>query len=323
MIALWLVTGFLGSGKTTLLREVLVSSGRETGVIVNEVGAIGIDQLLLEEVVPGTVLLPNGCLCCTASAGLVESLENLIGLSEVDGAQPLQRIIIETTGLADPRPVVASLIQFSQQRDLTVFNGVITVVDCVNADAQRVAQPEWVPQIMAADALLLSKTDQVNSEEAAALASLLQTLNPLARVFDKSMPQLASKLFQTHASFADPRSSPGASLVYRGEAPHAKVKTYAVSVEEPIDWMRFSIWLMLALRRHGDKLLRVKAVIWQLEDEAPVLLQAVQHLVYPPVHLEKLRGSKKVSSIVLISRGIESEHVLQSLYSFLGITHRG
>jgi len=320
MIDIFVLTGFLGSGKTTLLREVLSEGDRGTGLIVNEFGEIGVDHLLLNEVSPGTVVLPNGCLCCAVNQEFIASVRSMIAASRDPNSPTLRRIVIETTGLADPRPVISSLMALANEEDIN-FAGLVTVVDAINAFSQRTQQPEWLPQVIAANLLIISKSDLIDVAQLVELKKILYKLNPLAQVLDKNAGAVGMSMFEALPRGADaPVSERRFNLLQPASQVHEGVETLSITHDGTLSWMRLSMWLMLLLRRHGDKILRFKAVLWDEEDPEPFIVHAVQHLVYAPTHLKAWQGTSRRSTLVLIVRGIDIGEIHRSLRVFVGIS---
>ncbi|MDH6147199.1 MULTISPECIES: CobW family GTP-binding protein [Paraburkholderia] len=178
-----LVTGFLGSGKSTLLADVLHGdAAKDTAVLINEFGEVGLDHLLVGEVDARTVLLDNGCVCCSIRGELKEALATLFSQRARGDLPPFSRVVLETTGLATPAPIVATLLADPVIRSHYALNATVTVVDALNAAQQRARHPEWLAQVSAADRLLISKSDLVDPTDIAALARTLAALNPVAEV---------------------------------------------------------------------------------------------------------------------------------------------
>ena len=178
-----LVTGFLGSGKSTLLADVLHGdAAKDTAILINEFGEVGLDHLLVGEVDARTVLLDNGCVCCSIRGELKEALVTLFSQRARGDLPPFSRVVLETTGLATPAPIVATLLADPVIRSHYALNATVTVVDALNAAQQRARHPEWLAQVSAADRLLISKSDLVDPTDIAALTRTLAALNPAAEV---------------------------------------------------------------------------------------------------------------------------------------------
>jgi G3E family GTPase len=217
-----LVTGFLGSGKSTLLADVLHGdAAKGTAVLVNEFGEVGLDHLLVREVDARTVLLDNGCVCCSIRGELKEALAALFSQRTRGDLPPFSRVVLETTGLATPAPIVATLLADPMIRSHYALNATVTVVDALNAVQQRARHPEWLAQVSAADRLLISKSDLVDPATIAALAHTLAALNPAAEVMIRAgAAEKGDILFAPAATLTDlmRRLGSGQWVVERGEA---------------------------------------------------------------------------------------------------------
>ncbi|MFL9911401.1 CobW family GTP-binding protein [Paraburkholderia sp. RL17-337-BIB-A] len=192
-----LVTGFLGSGKSTLLADVLHGdAAKDTAVLINEFGEVGLDHLLVGEVDARTVLLDNGCVCCSIRGELKEALATLFSQRARGDLPPFSRVVLETTGLATPAPIIATLLADPGTRSHYALNATVTVVDALHAVQQRARHPEWLAQVIAADRILISKSDLVDPANIAALVRTLATLNPAAEVLVRaSEAEMADVLF--------------------------------------------------------------------------------------------------------------------------------
>jgi G3E family GTPase len=313
-IDIYLVTGFLGSGKTSLLRSILSEGNTDTALIVNEFGEVGIDHLLLQSVAEDTVLLPNGCLCCTSNGELSEAINRLISTSRVVGSLPLKRIVIETTGLSNPEPVIASILQSSKTLD-TRLAGVITVVDLIHAESQRINNAEWVGQVAAADIIVLSKADLALNNEKDTVLSHVLALNPGVTVHMNSDKETIRHLFEKHA----PRAFRMIKLSTTAGLHQAKIDSMSLTTDQPLDWLRFSTWLMLMTRKHGPKILRMKAIFQDTSTGHTVVVHGVQSQVYPPELISSMNDSCPTSQVVLIVRDLDPERIKASLRAFLGL----
>lgn len=177
------LTGFLGSGKTTLLQRVLANEDMgQTALLINEFGEVGIDNLLVQEIAPNTILLPSGCVCCSVRRDLKQALIDLHGKRNRGEIPAFRRVLLETTGLADPAPILSTLQRDPQLRGRYHLGLLVTVVDAQHASLQERLHPEWIGQVTAADRLLVSKADLVTPESLDKVFAHLKTLNPTASV---------------------------------------------------------------------------------------------------------------------------------------------
>jgi G3E family GTPase len=310
------VTGFLGSGKTTLLGRVLSEpSMSNTAVLVNEFGEVGLDHHLLRRVDERAVLLGNGCVCCTTREDLVEALMELLDLDQRGDIPRLDRVVVETTGLADPAPILHTIFVDPVLQHHFSVDLVLTTVDAVNGDLHLDRNPESVKQIAAADKVIVTKTDVAEPESVQNLLSRLRAINPSARVFEAAFGETnVDELFRpvgagTHA-VAD---------VFAVE-PHDVGETHSVSLtfDGSVDWTAFGIWLSMLLHARGEDVLRVKGLL-DVGEAGPVVVNGVQHTIHPPEHLERWPDEDHTSRIVFITKGIRPEELLGSLEAFRGL----
>jgi G3E family GTPase len=299
-----LVTGFLGSGKTTLLSRLLAHPDMgETAVIVNELGEVGIDHHLLRRVDERTVLLPSGCVCCALRGDLAEELRDLVARRDAGEIPAFGRVVVETTGLANPAPIVSTLLSEPLVKHHYRLEGVITTID-----AQHVLRHhESVTQAAAADRLVVTKTDVADPT---AVTARLRRLNPAAPILEAVYGHVApSALFG--GGERDPRD-----FVYDDSPEHAhEVRALCVTLDEPLDWTAFGIWLTMLLQARGEDVLRVKGLL-DVGTEGPLVLNGVQHVVHPPEHLPAWPDEDRRSRIVFIGRGLEPQALEDSLAAF-------
>jgi G3E family GTPase len=298
-----LLTGFLGSGKTTLLSRLLAHPAMgETAVIVNELGEVAIDHHLLRRVDERTVLLKSGCVCCSLRGDLADELRDLLGRRDRGEVPPFRRVVVETTGLADPAPILYTLLSEPVVKHHFRLERVIATVDAVNG----LLEPESVRQVAAADTVVVTKTDL---DGAGDVRPALERLNPTASVFEVSFGDVEpATLFATPGT--DLRSVPASS------APdHSDVQACVLFLDEELDWGAFGIWLTMLLQSRGEDVLRVKGLL-NVGGPGPLLLNGVQHVVHPPEHLDAWPDEDHRSRIVFIGRGIDPDALLASLSAF-------
>ena len=298
-----LVTGFLGSGKTTLIGSLLTHPGMgETAVIVNELGEIGIDHHLLRRVDERTVLLRSGCLCCTLRGDLADELRDLLGRRERGEIPPFRRVVVETTGLADPAPVVYTLLSEPVVRHHYELETVVTTVDAQHG----LDREESLRQVAAADTVVVTKTDLA---PASRVAEQLERLNPAARVVEVSHGAT------TPDAVLAPAGHPRGGVAPQDAHVHGDVAAVTVVLERSVDWTAFGIWLTMLLQARGSEIYRVKGLL-DVGAAGPVLVNGVQHVVHPPVHLDSWPDLDHRSRLVFIGRGLERDVLTRSLAAF-------
>ena len=309
-----LLTGFLGSGKTTLLRRLLADPVlKDTAVIINELGEVGIDHLLVERLDDQMVLLSSGCVCCTVRGELATTMRDLHSRRERGLVPPFRRLVIESTGLADPFPVLSTLKADPVLRHHFRAAGVVTTVDAVNGFGQLDRYIESVRQVAVADAIVLTKSDIAEEAVTARLAARLDAINPSApRLSAADAPLDADALLQAGGSgWFKAIAEPSMAM-----AAHAGVRAFSIIVDAPLDWTAFGVWLTMLLNRHGARILRVKGILALEGEELPVAVHGVQHLVHAPTHLSRWPSEDHRSRLVFIVEGIEPDLVRRSFSIF-------
>ena len=336
-IPVTLLTGFLGSGKTTLLARLLGHPGMgETAVIVNELGEVGIDHHLLTRVDERTVLLDSGCLCCTLRGDLADELRDLIDRRDAGEIPPFRRVVVETTGLAEPAPILFTLLTDRLVQANYRLDGTVTTVDAVNGADQLDRQPEAAKQAAVADRLVVTKTDIAGPGAAALLAARLRRINPHAPLLEvvlgeiepdallaapeRDLRTVADELAaEGTASGARHRHDHGGGVGHGDGAGHhhgpGEAHAFSIVLEQPLDWTAFGVWLSMLLQAHGESVLRVKGLL-DVGGEGPLLLNGVQHVVHPPEHLAAWPDSDHRSRLVVIARGVDEGAVRDSLVAF-------
>jgi G3E family GTPase len=333
LIPVNLITGFLGSGKTTLLQRLLRSPQlANTAVLVNEFGEVGLDHLLLETVDAETVLLQSGCVCCTIRGDLADAMRALYSKRERGLVPPFDRLAIETTGLADPAPIVATLMADPVLRHHFRLGSIVTTVDAVNGALHLAANPESIKQVAVADRLVVTKTDLADASAAGDLEAELARLNPTAPILDAVADPLAPDDLMTSDVY-DPAQKPAEVAHWlRQEAAHhaahparhghdpqrhgQDIHAFCLIFEQPLDWAGFGIWLTMLLHAHGTNVLRVKGILNVLDVATPVVIHGVQHIVHPPSHLARWPDDDRRSRIVFIVRGLDRSLIERSLAAF-------
>jgi G3E family GTPase len=318
-----LLTGFLGSGKTTLLKRLLRQPDLQgTAVLINEFGEVGLDHLLVEEVDEEVVLLKSGCVCCTIRGDLRDGLGRLHGRMQRGEVPPFDRVVVETTGLADPVPIVASFAADPALRYHFRLGNVVTVVDAVNGAGNLGRFEEAAKQAALADRLVLSKVDLALPAAVEGLARRLAALNPTASLHrcTEDDPAPASLLLDDLHDAAARKAEVGRWLA-AGHAHHGGdeangTTTFCLTADAPLDWAAFGLWLSLLLHRHGASILRLKGLLHVQGVDRPVVVQGVQHLVHKPLHLDAWPEGHPTTRLVVIGRGLDRAAIERSFAAF-------
>ncbi|HEX6114432.1 MAG TPA: GTP-binding protein [Geminicoccaceae bacterium] len=332
LIPVNVITGFLGSGKTTLLNRLLRSPRlARTAVLVNEFGEVGLDHLLLEAVDADTVILQSGCVCCTIRGDLADAIRNLFSRRERGLIPRFDRLAIETTGLADPAPIIATLLAEPVIRHHFRLGNVIVTVDAINGPLHLAQNPESVKQVAVADRIVLTKTDLAADAEVGALKAALRRLNPTAPMLEAGIDPLepddlmAADVYDPARRslevrrWLDEEAHRAAADGHHGHDPNRHdrdIRAFCLTFERPLDWTAFGIWLSMLLHAHGERVLRVKGILNVLGLATPVVIHGVQHIIHPPAHLEAWPSADRRSRIVFIVRGLEQKAIEASLAAF-------
>jgi G3E family GTPase len=297
------ITGFLGAGKTTLLKRFLdTPEGKGTAVVVNEFGATGIDDVLVRASADETVLLGNGCLCCITRTDLQQALRRMVVERERGELPDFRRVAIETSGLADPSPILQT---FATDRALGgVFHveAVVTVIDAVTGGDTLQWSVEARKQAILADRLIVTKTDIAGESAHTALTSRLRALNPGAEILEAVSGEIDP------GRLIEPASNQRNSFV--AEASHSDgIGSFVLTEETPMPWAVFARSMDVLMQLRGPDLLRVKGFLNVEGCNGPVVVQFVQHLAHPPVELENWPDDNRQSRVVFITRNIAEQQV--------------
>ncbi|QIK39745.1 CobW family GTP-binding protein [Pontivivens nitratireducens] len=332
------LTGFLGAGKTTLLNSVLrAKAGPGLAVIVNEFGEAGLDHDLIEAVDEEIILMQSGCLCCSVRGDLTRTMADLINRRQA-GDIAFERVIIETTGLADPGPILQTLLVDPYLSRNVRMDGVVTVADAATGPDTLDRQFEAVSQIAMADLLVLSKTELVSAATTEAFEARLRVLNPTARLLradhgdlpagalwnlsglrNTATPQQTLSWLTPRDPAPDPlanlsglapaQSTPDATL-----SPHdARIGSASIVLDDPIPGAAFDLWLDTLIVLRGPDILRVKGIVFIEGIEAPFVFHGVQHVFDPPVPMRDWPGGDRRSRIVVIARDMTRPELVRSL----------
>jgi G3E family GTPase len=342
-----LITGFLGSGKTTLLNKLLRHDGMaDSAVIINEFGEVGLDHLLVEAINGEVAVLASGCVCCTLRSDLEETLRNLLIKRDHGEVPAFSRILVETTGLADPAPIVQLLLNNPLVSHYLRLDAVATTVDAVNGRRQIDEHAEAVKQAALADRLLLTKTDLAAADAIAELDRKLDALNPGATRHAVLNGEIApgdlfgAALFDPGRKTADVRrwinesayqARPHDHHAHDGHADnrhahdHAQhadaggIRSCCLISDQPLSWDAVSSWLARLRKGAGEDLLRVKGILNLIGEDAPVAIHGVHHIFHSPVQLEAWPDADRRSRIVFITRGIEPAELQASFVEHVGV----
>ena len=346
------LTGFLGSGKTTLLQRLLHHPGMaRTAVVINEFGEVGLDHLLVAKASENMVLMDSGCLCCTIRGDLVDTLRDLF-LKRVRGDIPeFDRVVVETTGLADPAPIIHTLMSDPLLSARFRLDGVISTVDAVHGASQLDRQPESVKQAAVADRIVLTKTDLATPNTTLALCQRLSAINPAAPQIPAAFGEVDPKLLFDAGLYNPETKSPDVARwlreeAYRDEHAHHHdhyhhhhdhgdacgpdcghdhhhhhdanrhddhIRAFCMVVDEPIPWNSFVDFMEALIAAGGESLLRIKGLLNVKESPLPVVVHGVQHMFHPPVQLQEWPGEDHRSKIVFITRDM-GEAVIQPMF---------
>jgi G3E family GTPase len=321
-IPVTVITGFLGSGKTTLLAALLAHPDlKDTAVIANELGEIGLDHELIEIVEGEVVLLAEGCLCCALDGDLTATLQRLMARRRTGGLPAFRRVVVETTGLADPAPILQTIMSDSVLLEGYRLEGVIATVDAVNGGSQLKSHPESMKQAAIADRIVLTKTDLVDAAAAAALTGVLAALNPTARILPAVTGRIAPDTLLDCGAFdpatktmdvqkwlgTDEAPHPHHPPAHPPSAPHHRhdtaIHAESVVLDAPVDYLPLARWIEALIAERGEDVLRVKGILDVRGEARPVVIHGVQHVFHPPSRLRAWPEGVRRSRLVFIARG--------------------
>ena len=336
------ITGFLGSGKTTLLNKLIQHPDMaKTAVVINEFGEIGIDNMLVESVDDDVVLMSSGCLCCTIRGELVDTLKSLFTRRAKQEIPDFERLVIETTGLADPAPILHTLMADPFLMGRYRLDGVISTADAMLGMDTMSKHDEAVKQAAVADRIVITKVDLADDKTIVGLEARLRSLNPAADIHHAVQGEIDPALL-FNAGLYDPETKSldvqrwlrteayeenddhdhGHNHEGGHEGGHdvnrhdSEIQAYCVYLEDRLPWEQIASWLELLTTYRGDDILRIKGMLNVAESETPVVVHGVQHMFHPPVQLDAWPDDDHRSRIVFITRGLGPD-VVENMLSAL------
>jgi len=303
------VTGYLGSGKTTLINHLLHHPDMaQTAVLVNEFGEIGLDHLLVEAIDENTLLIGAGCLCCTVREDMVIALASLLERRAAGDVPDFQRVLIETTGLADPAPILHTLLADERINRLCRIDGIVTTADAQHGAATLATHHESQRQATVADRLVLTKTDLATPEQTAALRTRLAAINSGATVH--VAPLVPDDLFGTGPFDAASEPADVARWLGDGHHPHDNdITSISLTAQAPLRIDRVIAWIEDTIARHGGRLLRLKGILDVQGSTVPIAVHGVQHVFHPLQRLRQWPVGPRSSRLVLIGRALPREEI--------------
>ncbi len=327
-LPLYVLTGFLGSGKTTLLRHCLESEAfSDTAVLVNEFGEIGLDHELVEASEEDTVVLKGGCICCTIREDLATSIRRLVNLRREGRIKPFSRLVIETSGLADPVPVLVTVKSDPRITQLFEFSGTVVAVDGIAGIATLASQVESARQVIYANRAVITKCDLAPNDSIARLHNTIGQLNNAIDILRSDANGIAPNvLFNNldedptrlaeHANHNGLLGSSGSHSNLSDPGHSARFTSFSWEFDEELDWTAFGVWLTALLHAHGERILRVKGILNVSGVATPVAIHGVQHVVYPPKHMKKWQNDSPRSRLVFVVEGVSPDLIRRSFDAF-------
>ncbi|MBH66794.1 MAG: GTP-binding protein [Rhodospirillaceae bacterium] len=345
-----ILTGFLGSGKTTLLSKLIAHKNMENvAVIINEFGEVGIDDALVVKSNEDTILLNNGCLCCTVRGDLVNTMQSLYSQQSNGEIAAFERLVVETTGLADPAPILHTMMADPFLVSKYRLDGVITVVDAHHAMTQFDQQFESVKQAAVADRIVLTKIDVTEDDTISNVKERLTSLNPAAPIieathgavrpeelFNAGLYNPLTKTADVSRWLKEEAYMNSEGHVYHRVGEHGSeshhhhhhdvnrhddhIHSFAVHFDSPLKWANIAGALDMLVQTHGASILRIKGILNVAEiDDQPVVVHAVQHMFHPPAKIDEWPTEDRRSRLVFIVKDVEKTTIEDALNSYLAM----
>lgn len=310
------LTGFLGSGKTTLLNGLLRQQAlADSAVIINEFGEIGLDHLLVERVDGEMVVLQSGCVCCSVRSDLEAALRKLLAERDKGTIPAFRRVMLETTGLADPAPIMQMLLANPLVAHFCTLGGVVATVDAPYGARHLAEMREARKQVALADRIVLTKLD-LEPGARAALERSVRNLNEAAPLLAAEHGRIAAgEVISATAA----TSRVAEEIGHHHEHAHTpEVESFVLTADSPLDWLAVQSWLAQVRASFGERLLRVKGILNLRDEDAPVVVHGVHHVFHPPVRLERWPGEDRRSRLVFIVRELDPAPIRESFAALGG-----
>ena len=338
-IPVTVITGFLGSGKTTLLSSILKKKElQKTAVIINEFGEIGLDHALIEHTDENIVELQSGCICCTIQGDLNKTLIDLFEKMMNGKVSSFNRILIETTGLANPVPIIHTLMSSIELIRIYSLDGVITVVDSVNGEKTLDLHEESLKQLALAEKIILSKTDIVDKDEIKSLVYRIKEINPVSQIIFSKFGNIPLEeifglgAYDPYKKSADVKKWLAAEK-YKDKKHHhhhdvnrhnENIRAFSMMSENPVNMIAFSFFRDMITAALGANLLRMKGIVNIAGEERPAVIHGVQHIFHPVQWLEKWPDNDRRTKLVFITQNIKKEQIEDFFRTLMGLdTEKG
>ena len=341
LIPVSLLTGFLGSGKTTLLNQLVKQDAfKDTLIIINEFGEMALDHMLVTHATENVIMeMGNGCLCCTIRGDLVKTLQDITWRFSRGGERHFSRVLIETTGLADPAPIIHTLMTHPQIATRYKLDGVITLVDACNGADTLDKHAEAVKQVAVSDALILSKEDLAPIEQSEQLKQRLKNINPAASLWSNNQGDVIADKLIDLGLFSSMGKAPDVAKWLKEEAyadhdhhhhghehhhhdvnrHNDHIRAFCFAIDTPISEEQLSAWLDVLMSFMGENILRVKGILNIEGHGEPVVIHGVQHIFHPLVTLPEWPSEDRRSRIVFITKEISRDTIQSALEALTGI----